>query len=166
MHHTAFRLLRPIALSATVSLTLAACVSAPSAPSAPAAPAPAPSAATAPAPLPAPRADPRATPPADVLAQYRAWIAWARLKHPYPESEARMYAVMMCESGGRPAIVNPAGPYSGLFQYSNDTWKGAWNTYRDRAVKDAEAQIMATALAWSLKMQSHWGCYKKTASTP
>jgi hypothetical protein len=77
-----------------------------------------------------------------------------------------MYAVMMCESGGRPLIANPAGPYTGLFQYSNATWNGAWNTYRDRGVKSAEAQIMATALAWSLNMQSHWGCYRKTAATP
>ena len=147
-----------LAITLGVMLALSACAS--SSPSAPATAAP-----SAPAPLPAPASDPRATPSADTLSQYRAWIVWARRQHPYEESEARMYAVMMCESGGRPLIVNSAGPYTGLFQYSNATWNGAWNTYRDRGVKSPEAQIMATALAWSLNMQSHWGCYRKTAAT-
>ena len=147
------------AIAIGAPLALAGCASS----STPTAPAPA--AATAPPPLPAPPADPGATPGADTLSQYRAWIAWARRQHPYEESDARMYAVMMCESGGRPLIVNSAGPYTGLFQYSNATWNGAWNTYRDRGVKSPEAQIMATALAWSLNMQSHWGCYRKTAAT-
>lgn len=148
-----------VAITLGMMLALSACAS--SSPSAPA-----PAAPSAPAPLPAPAADPRAMPSADTLSQYRAWIAWARRQHPYEESEARMYAVMMCESAGRPLIANPAGPYTGLFQYSNATWNGAWNTYRDRGVKNTEAQIMATALAWSLNMQSHWGCYRKTAATP
>lgn len=141
-------------------LALAACVSA-SAPTGPTT-----ATAVAPPPLPAPPADPRAAPSAETLDSYRAWISWARRQHPYAESEARMYAVMMCESGGRPLIVNPAGPYTGLFQYANGTWNGAWNTYRNRGVKDPEAQILATALAWSLNMQNHWGCYRKTATTP
>lgn len=111
-------------------------------------------------------AEGRVTPSADTLSQYRAWIAWARSQHPYEESEARMYAVMMCEPGGRPLIANPAGPYTGLFQYSSATWNGAWNTYRDRGVRNADAQIMAAALAWSLNTQSQWGCYRKTAATP
>jgi hypothetical protein len=148
-----------LAITLGVMLALSACAS--SSPSAPATAAP-----SAPAPLPAPASDTRATHSADTLSQYRAWIAWARRQHPYEESEARMYAVMMCESGGRPLIANPAAPYTGLFQYSNATWNGAWNTYRDRGVKSAEAQIMATALAWSLNMQSQWGCYRKTAATP
>jgi len=149
------RLSHAIALGAT--LAFAGCASS----SSPATPA----AATAPAPLPPPAADPRATPSAEALSQYRAWIAWARRQHPYVESEARMYAVMMCESGGRPLIANPTGPYTGLFQYSNATWNDGWNIYRDRGVKNAEAQILATALAWSLNKQSHWGCYRKTATT-
>jgi hypothetical protein len=145
------------AIAIGAALVLAGCASTPTAP--------VPAAATAPPPLPAPPADPGATPGADTLSQYRAWIAWARRQHPYEESDARMYAVMMCESGGRPLIVNSAGPYTGLFQYSNATWNGPWNTYRDRGVKNPEAQIMATALAWSPNMQSHWGCYRKTAAT-
>jgi hypothetical protein len=107
----------------------------------------------------------RPTSPATPLEQYRAWIHDARLKHPYAESEARMYAVMMCESGGRPLIVNPAGPYTGLFQYVDRTWNDTWNIYRARGIKNPEAQILATALAWSLNKQSHWGCYRKTAAT-
>jgi hypothetical protein len=144
---------RALALSA-LALTLAACSTAkPSIPeSVPAAPAPA--------------ADPRAPASEATLAQYRAWISEARTKHPYPESEARMYAVMMCESTGRVAVVNPAGPYTGLFQYVANTWNDTWNTYRSAGMLDAKAQIFATALAWSLNMQNHWGCYRKTASTP
>lgn len=95
------------------------------------------------------------------LSQYRAWISEARARHPYPESEERMYAVMMCESGGRATIVNQAGPYSGLFQYSTATWNGDWNTYRDEGILDPRAQIFATALAWSNGMQGHWGCYSR-----
>lgn len=96
------------------------------------------------------------------LSQYRAWIGEARAEHPYPESEERMYAVMMCESRGQADAVNPAGPYSGLFQYSAATWNGDWNTYRDRTILDARAQVFATALAWANGMQSQWGCYAKT----
>jgi hypothetical protein len=96
------------------------------------------------------------------LDQYRAWISEARAAHPYPESEERMYAVMMCESEGKATIVNRAGPYSGLFQYSSALWNGDWNTYRDQNILDAHAQIFATALAWSDGMQTHWGCYSRT----
>ena len=96
------------------------------------------------------------------LAQYKAWIGEARAQHPYPDSEQRMFDVMMCESGGNADIVNPAGPYTGLFQYVAGTWRGEWNTYRDSDVTDARAQIFATALAWNLGMQSHWGCYTRT----
>ena len=95
------------------------------------------------------------------LAQYRVWISEARALHPYPDSETRMFDVMMCESGGKPSIVNPAGPYTGLFQYATDTWNGDWNTYRDNQITDARSQIFATALAWNLSMQSHWGCYTR-----
>ena len=93
--------------------------------------------------------------------QYRAWISEARRAHPYPESEEKMHAVMMCESGGNAEIVNPAGPYSGLFQYAAGTWNGDWNDYRGSDIFDARAQIFATALAWNKGMQSHWGCYNR-----
>ena len=93
------------------------------------------------------------------LAQYRAWIHEARQAHPYSDSEERMYAVMMCESRGRAAAVNPDGPYTGLFQYHAPTWNDAWNTYRDQGILDPRAQIFATALAWQRNMQHHWGCY-------
>lgn len=117
-----------------------------------------------PAPDPDPTPDP--VPPAALegdaaLDQYRAWISEARTLHPYPDSETRMFDVMMCESGGNADIVNPAGPYTGLFQYANGTWNGEWNTYRDSEITDGRAQIFATALAWSLNMQSQWGCYTR-----
>lgn len=111
----------------------------------------------APAPAPAPTPVSRE----DRNTQYRAWISEARAAHPYPESEDKMYAVMMCESGGNAEIVNPAGPYTGLFQYVAGTWNGDWNDYRDANVTNARAQIFATALAWNLGMQSHWGCYAR-----
>jgi len=96
------------------------------------------------------------------LDQYRAWISEARAAHPYPDSEEHMYAVMMCESHGRASVVNSAGPYSGLFQYSSALWNGDWNTYRDQGILDPHAQIFATALAWSDGMQRQWGCYNRT----
>ena len=145
---------RLVALCAGVSLALSACATKPAAP---AAPAPAAKPAT-----PAPAAKPNATPDATTLSQYRSWIGEARAKYPYTETADRMYAVMMCESGGKASIVNPAGPYKGLFQYSPLTWNGPWNTYRDQGILDPKAQVFATALAWSLKMQRQWGCYKKT----
>ena len=118
----------------------------------------------APALTPIPAPTPARTPISeeDRDAQYRAWISEARAAHPYPESEDKMYAVMMCESGGNAEIVNPAGPYTGLFQYVAGTWNGDWNDYRDASIKDARAQIFATALAWNLGMQSHWGCYNRS----
>nr|WP_156780777.1 hypothetical protein [Hyphomonas sp. Mor2] len=115
-----------------------------------------------------PASDPDPAPPVvelegdEALAQYRVWISEARAAHPYPDSEQRMFDVMMCESGGNPGIVNPAGPYTGLFQYVAGTWNGDWNTYRDSDITDARAQIFATALAWSLNMQNQWGCYSRS----
>jgi hypothetical protein len=95
--------------------------------------------------------------------QYRTMIADARKIHPYPESTDRMYAVMMCESNAQANIVNPAGPYTGLFQFSSATWNETWNSYRNQSMLDAKAQIFATALAWNKGMQSKWGCYKRTS---
>ncbi len=141
-----------IALGAGLALALSACATKPVAPAA----TPTPPA----TPLPAP--NPNAAPDAATLSLYRTWIVLARAQHPYAESADRMFAVMMCESGGRSTVINPAGPYKGLFQYSPLTWNDPWNTYRDRGIFDAKAQVFATALAWSLKMQRQWGCYQKT----
>jgi murein DD-endopeptidase MepM/ murein hydrolase activator NlpD len=101
---------------------------------------------------------PHATGEEATLSQYRAWITEARARHPYADSEAQMYAVMMCESRGQATLVASAG-YSGLFQYSPTTWRGAWNDYRDQNILDPRAQIFATALAWQKHMQRQWGCY-------
>lgn len=118
-----------------------------------------------PDPLPEPDPEPATSEPElegeAALAQYRVWIGEARVQYPYPDSVQRMYDVMMCESGGQAGIVNPAGPYSGLFQYADGTWNGDWNTYRENDILDAQSQIFATALAWSLNMQGHWGCYSR-----
>ena len=95
----------------------------------------------------------------ETLAQYHVWIAQARAAHHYADPEQRMFDVMMCESGGNAATVNPAGPNSGLFQYSTQTWQGAWNDWRNDNILDAKAQIFATAQAWQKGMQRQWGCY-------
>jgi hypothetical protein len=101
-----------------------------------------------PPPLPAPTVDP-----------YRQWIHEARAQYPYPESEEQMYQLLLCESSGNPGADSPDGLYHGLFQYSAETWAGDWNPYRDQSIYDAQAQIWATACAWSLGMQQQWGCY-------
>jgi hypothetical protein len=98
-------------------------------------------------------------PDQQTLNQYRAWITQARQEHPYPDSEARMYGVMMCESKGEDALVNRGGD-SGLFQFSPSLWKGTWNTYRNQSILDPKAQIFAAALAWHNHLQNQWGCYK------
>lgn len=111
--------------------------------------------------VPAPNASRRGAVDEATLLRYREWIAEARARHPYTDSEERMLQVMLCESKGNAAIVNPAGPYSGLFQYAPGTWKAAWNAYRDEHILDAKAQIFATALAWEQRKQGWWGCYKR-----
>lgn len=99
----------------------------------------------------------------ETVARYRDWISEARALHPYDDSERRMFEVMRCESGCNASAVNRAGPYRGLFQYSDATWHGAWNLYRDKSVLDPKAQIFATALAWSKHMQRRWGsCYTRS----
>jgi hypothetical protein len=94
------------------------------------------------------------------LAQYRQWMEEARGLHPYPEPVDKMWAVMMCESGGEPMLS--ASLYHGLFQYHPDTWAGEWNPYRSAAILDPRAQIFATAKAWQEGYQSWWGCYALT----
>ena len=96
------------------------------------------------------------------LKQYRAWIKDARKKHPYADSADRMYKVMMCESGGDPNAASKTGIYRGLFQYSQSAWKADWNIYSGESITDPRAQIFATALAWSLNMQTQWGCYNRS----
>jgi hypothetical protein len=116
-------------------------------------------------PVPARQEDPAPVPVVDTRPTgptpdpYRLWIHEARELYSYPDSEERMIAVMLCESGGDPASVSPDGVNHGLFQYSAATWAGDWNPYRDQPITDARAQIYATACAWSLGMQAQWGCY-------
>lgn len=106
-----------------------------------------------------------AAPITDTLAQYKGWIAEARALHPYAESEQHMFNVMMCESRGNARVSNAAGN-TGLFQYAAGTWRGDWNPHRAADVRDARAQIFATARAWELRYQHWWGsCYDKFRST-
>ncbi len=93
------------------------------------------------------------------LDRYRRWIHEARQQYPYPEGEAQMVAVLLCESSGNAAISSPDGLNHGLFQYNSATWGASWNPYRTEDIFDAHAQIFATARAWQLGMQGQWGCY-------
>ena len=106
-------------------------------------------------PLPSPSVP--AEPTAAAAAAYRVWMEEARVVHPYAEPVERMWAVMICESGGNASVVG--GVHHGLFQYSATTWAGAWNPYRDDPILDPRAQIFATAKAWQDGNQSWWGCY-------
>ena len=103
-------------------------------------------------------APPTAASRATVADQYRAWMEEARVRHPYSESVDQMWEVMICESAGKSDLV--AGPYNGLFQYSQETWQADWNPYRDQSILDPQAQIFATAKAWHDGHQSWWGCYR------
>jgi hypothetical protein len=118
---------------------------------------PSPPTPTTPPPTPAPAPTPPLDPTAAAAAAYRAWMEEARALHPYVESVEQMWAVMICESSGDAAVV--AGAHQGLFQYSAETWGGAWNPYRDLPILDPRAQIFATAKAWQDGHQSWWGCY-------
>lgn len=141
-------------IASAFALALSACAATPPA---------MPSASTPEAAIPPPaRSVPPGWPTETTLAQYRSWISEARTKHPYTESEDRMYAVMLCESEGRSDVVDGSGLYKGLFQYRTRTWNDTWNTYRDAGILDARAQIFATALAWQLNKQREWSCYGKT----
>jgi hypothetical protein len=118
-----------------------------------------------PTPSASPTSEPRPTseppspsPPTTPFEQYRAWMAEARTLYPYDDSIDSMWSVMLCESGGNPDLN--AGDYHGLFQYSAETWSGAWNPYRERSIYDPQAQIFATAKAWHDGQQGWWGCYR------
>ncbi len=113
-----------------------------------------------PTPIPAPTSAATTTPDSP-QAQYRLWMEEARTLHPYSETVEHMWAVMLCESGGQPNASN--GVNHGLFQFSADTWAGAWNAYRDQPILDPRAQIFATAQAWQAGYQSWWGCYFNAA---
>jgi hypothetical protein len=105
----------------------------------------------------APVAEQPLDPTAGAATSYRGWMEEARLLHPYAEPVEAMWAVMLCESSGNAGIV--AGAYHGLFQFSPETWGGAWNPYRDQPILDPRAQIFAAAKAWQDGNQSWWGCY-------
>jgi uncharacterized protein YraI len=105
-----------------------------------------------------PAAEQRANPPSS-KEQYRIWMEEARAMYPYRQTIDKMWAVMMCESGGNPRASGGGGRWLGLFQYAPGTWNGSWNPYRSNSIWDARSQIFATAKAWSIGMQSHWSCY-------
>ena len=66
--------------------------------------------------------------------------------------------LMIKESNGHINSVNPAGPYRGLFQYSDNFWliasKGAG--YAGASWQDATAQIYATCWAFSHGYRGRW----------
>jgi hypothetical protein len=74
----------------------------------------------------------------------------------YGQSESTMVRVARCESALDPCAVNRSGPYYGLFQYLQSTWKTT--PYGDRDIFDPEAQSLATARMWKQGRKNEWAC--------
>ena len=74
----------------------------------------------------------------------------------YGQSKSDMVRVARCESALDPCAVNRSGPYYGLFQYLQSTWKTT--PYGDRDIFDPEAQSLATAWMWKQGRKNEWAC--------
>ena len=97
---------------------------------------------------------------ANASVPYEAEIRDAAVR--YGVSGDWLIDVMLCESGGDPAAVNPATGDSGLFQYNPGTWASwgggdIWNPYE---------QIELTAWAFSVGRADHWVCSGLYDGTP
>jgi len=84
------------------------------------------------------------------------WDIITKASEQYGVDGAKMYRVMMCESGGRANAVG-AGFY-GLFQYVPSTWANAsvGAGYAGASIYNPEAQIYVTA--WKVAV-SGWGAW-------
>lgn len=65
-----------------------------------------------------------------------------------------------CESGGDPTAVNPAGPYYGLYQFSQGTWESLGGSGLPSDASAAEQ----TERAQALQARSGWGQWPACAS--
>ena len=72
------------------------------------------------------------------------------------QSERAMLRVAQCESNYDPCAVNRAGPYYGLFQFLESTWK---TTPYDRDdIFDPKTNALATAWMWKEGRRNEWAC--------
>ncbi|UFU04572.1 transglycosylase family protein [Ruania suaedae] len=62
-------------------------------------------------------------------------------------------ALAQCESGGNPQAVNPAGPYYGLYQFTQGTWQSVGGSGLPTEASAAEQ----TQRAQALQARSGWG---------
>lgn len=77
----------------------------------------------------------------------------------YDMDPAPFLSVADCESHGDPEAYNPAGPYTGIFQYLESTWLSSSATY-DHAgapVTDGYAQIHVTVQKVKAEGWGAWG---------
>ncbi len=74
----------------------------------------------------------------------------------YGQSAKDMERVARCESGLNPCAVNRSGPYYGLFQFLESTWRTT--PYKDSSIYDPEAQALATAWMWKEGRKNEWAC--------
>ncbi|MBA3450743.1 MAG: transglycosylase SLT domain-containing protein [Chloroflexia bacterium] len=74
----------------------------------------------------------------------------------YGQSANDMERVARCESALNPCAVNRSGPYYGLFQFLESTWKTT--PYAGSSIYDPEAQALATAWMWKEGRKNEWAC--------
>jgi soluble lytic murein transglycosylase-like protein len=74
----------------------------------------------------------------------------------YDQSPKKMVRVARCESNLDPCAVNPAGPYRGLFQFLDSTWRST--PYRHDNVYDPKANALAAAWMWREGRRDEWTC--------
>jgi uncharacterized protein YabE (DUF348 family) len=55
-------------------------------------------------------------------------------------------ALAECESGGNPKAVNPAGPYMGLYQFSQSTWESVGGSGKPSSASSSEQTYRAKLL--------------------
>jgi hypothetical protein len=76
----------------------------------------------------------------------------------YNQSYKKMLCVAKCESNLTACATNPAGPWRGLFQFSDSTWK--WTPYRKRDIYNPRFNALAAGWMWKKHDPAdHWTCY-------
>lgn len=74
----------------------------------------------------------------------------------YNQSEKAMLRVARCESNLDPCAVNRSGPYYGLYQFLESTWKTT--PYKRDDIFDPKAQALAAAWMWKQGRKNEWAC--------
>ncbi len=74
----------------------------------------------------------------------------------YNQSESAMLRVARCESNLDPCAVNSRGPYYGLYQFLESTWRTT--PYRRDDIFDPKPQALAAAWMWKQGRKNEWAC--------